>query len=97
MDEKDTLNLSDAATIVDSVRLQGFLPYLEAEINKLIDACTMKADQMSLAGALTPQAAAELWAELLAYRRLLRRFQGRERAAKAVRIANGPKMNLTSQ
>jgi hypothetical protein len=64
----------DLAAIVDGARLAGVLPYVEAELQKGIDACIVRMDQMLSDGKLTPELAQMAWIELLSYRRRMRRL-----------------------
>ncbi len=65
---------SDLATALDGARLHGMMPYLEAELRKMEEACLVRMDGLMTQGKLTPELAQMAWIELIGYRRLRRRF-----------------------
>lgn len=67
----------DLASIQDSARLTGFLPYLDNELRRMEEVLDTKIFILLDKGELTPEAAKDAWIEKRAIRRLGRRFDQR--------------------
>lgn len=72
MERSEELDLGFA---IDGARLAGSLPYIEASLDKAMQAVTTRMDVAFTQNTLTPEMAFAAWIELLSYRRLLRRLQ----------------------
>lgn len=66
--------VADLAQAIDGAHLSGMMPYLEAELRKMEEACVVRMDQLMVSGRLTPELAQIAWIELIGYRRLRRRL-----------------------
>lgn len=84
---------ADIAAALDSARLAGMLPYLQAELRKMEEACMVRMDQLMLNGKLTPDLAQMAWIELIGYRRLRRRLEQKVRIGEAVGNKVAPVLN----
>lgn len=62
----------------DAAHLAGFLPELEAEIGKIVQAIEMQAFRGIRDGTLTPEKALTLWQEKEVAVKLLTRFQKKQ-------------------
>lgn len=76
----------DLSRIKDAAALQGFLPFLRAEVEQMDAALENRILAQMQHGTLTPEAAVQAWQEKFAYKRLLSRFEGRIRAGQSVGI-----------
>lgn len=85
------------AAVRDGAKVKALLPYLEAEMTSLLAQVDGKAADLYAKGALTPDVAALLWAERLAYRKVLRHFDQRVRLGAAIGEDIAPEMDLLAQ
>lgn len=74
----------EMAQVAGLERLQGFMPYLEAEIEVIKRAIVVRAQTAQTAGALTPALAQALWADYLAANSLLRRMGQKTRSSVSI-------------
>jgi hypothetical protein len=69
----------DMAAVVDGARLADSLPYIEAEYQKMEEACIVRMDRLLSDGKLSPELAQMAWIELIAARRMRRRLSQKVR------------------
>jgi len=84
----------ELAQAVDAAKLRALMPYLEAELAPLMAQVEMKAADLYQKGELVGERAVQLWAEYLAYRRILRRADQTVRFGTSVGASIGPEMDL---
>lgn len=82
---------------MDGAKIRALLPFLEAELASRRAAVETKADQLYMNGELDGEKAVQLWAETLAYRRVLRSFEQKVRFGASVGEEIAPEMNLPSR
>lgn len=70
-----TVNPDLLGQVREGARLAGFMPYLEAELDKMHQLLDSRAYQAVSDGSLTPEVALNLWLEKYAYLKLQRRFK----------------------
>ena len=78
----------DLASIRDGAIIQQLLPYLESELKSLTLAVDNKAATAFENGTMTPDMAHNLWAERIAYRKTLRRFNALIKVGQALGASN---------
>lgn len=79
-----TVEADELARVKGLERLQGFLPYLEDEIETMKRVIITRAGSALTAGKLTPELSQALWLEFLAANTLLRRMGQKTRATQSV-------------
>jgi len=57
--------------VYDGTRVQGFMPYVDAEVNRLMDQTISKMYAAVIHNELTPEKAVAGWYEMAAYRNLI--------------------------
>lgn len=78
------MDIQEYGSVVDTVKLVGFLPYLREALDKMEDLLERKTFDALDKGELTPDKALFAWQEKLVLRRVLARFDQKLRVSQAI-------------
>lgn len=84
---------TEMSKVRDGARFAGFLPYLAAEVDKMVGTLESRMLDHIRDGSLTPDLAIQGWMELNAYRRLMKRFDQKVKIGQTAGQALAPVLN----
>ena len=88
------MKLEEFANIKQGVVLEGFMPYLEMEVEKMVKGLENKTFSAINAGTLTPEVALSAWMERYALKRLLTSFEQRINVGQTVASLNARNLDI---
>jgi hypothetical protein len=91
------LNAETVERIYDGTRVQGFMPYIEAEVTRLQEQTVSKMYAAVIHNELTPEKAVAGWYEVAAYRNLLNALTTRVKVGQRTGEAMADQMKLGDQ